>query len=305
MIETKGTVLRIERSSIHDGPGIRTVVFLKGCPLSCAWCSTPESQLELPEVGYKFGKCSLCGVCVSACEIGALSIGDTIIRDRNFCINCLKCADVCTQKAMITYGYTMTVSTLVKELTKDEVFFFHSGGGVTISGGEPLTQADFTAEVLKACKKRGINTAVETSLSVPFDQMAGVLNVTDYLYVDIKHMDREKHRQYTGLPNELILKNLINVDRDFKGTIVVRLPLIPGINDDEYNLCQTARFCRDMGKRPVLELLPYHRLGIGTYEVLGVEYGLKEVKSYDRVKAAELVKIIEAKVPGQVVRLSL
>lgn len=228
----RGTVLRIERASIHDGEGLRTVVFLKGCPLSCAWCSTPESQE--PEIRRAAGK---------------------------------------------TYGSIMSVDEVLAEIEKDQIFFFHSGGGMTLSGGEPLFQADFSAALLKECKIRGINTAMESSLCAPFESLEQILPSLDTLYADLKLIDSQKHREYCGLDNALILNNLRRVAACSRTTrLIVRIPLIPGINDSNEDLTAAADFCRELGSVSAVELLPYHRLGVPTYEKLGRPYRLSEIR---------------------------
>jgi pyruvate formate lyase activating enzyme len=223
----QGTVLRIERASIVDGHGLRTVVFLKGCPLICAWCSTPEGQ-----------------------HPGVETAGD------------------------VTYGRTMTVGEVMAEISKDEVFFFHSGGGVTLSGGEPLTQAGFAAAILRESRHRGIDTALETSLAAPYAELAKLLPYLGTLYADIKHMDDAAHREHCGASNGEVLANIARVAREGRGVrVVVRVPLVPGINDSDENLAATARFCVEHGIGAI-ELLPYHRLGVPTYGRLGREYPL-------------------------------
>lgn len=238
-----GIVLRIEKSSIHDGPGLRTVVFFKGCPLSCKWCSTPESQA--------FG-----------IETGRIENG----------------GGLCSKKAFIEYGKQMTVDEVVKEIMKDSIFYFHSDGGVTLSGGEVLSQADFAAGILKECGKMGINTAMETSLYSSYSNIEKLLPYIDHLYVDIKHMGNEEHKKWAGVENTLILENIKRVDSsDYDLKIHIRIPVIPSINDDIDNLIKAAHFCKGMTKLEEIELLPYHRLGTDTYRKLGREYELKGI----------------------------
>ena len=226
-----GMILRLERSSIHDGDGFRTVVFFKGCPLRCMWCSTPESQ------------------------------SSKIEHTEN-----------------LTYGEVMSVDQLMTEVRKDSIFYFHSGGGLTISGGEPLVQADFAAELLKQARSEGINTAIETSLCLPFRQVEKVLPHLDIIYADIKHIDPEKHKKYCGMDNAIILDNIRRVDaraKDIK--YILRIPLIPGINDDADTLHGLGAFCAELQNLFCVQVLPYHRLGMDTYRKLGRSYPLADV----------------------------
>lgn len=233
MTELCGMVLRIERASIYDGEGLRTVVFLKGCPLTCAWCSTPESQS--PEI-----------------EGGADKV----------------------------YGCIMSVDEVMTEVEKDKIFFFHSGGGMTLSGGEPLLQADFSSALLKECKMLGINTAIESSLFAPFGELEKVLPDLDTLYADLKFVNGQKHKEYCGHDNKLILKNIRRVTEEARPLrVIIRIPLIPGINDSDEDLAAAADFCNGLTSVSAVELLPYHRLGVPTYEKLGRSYLLPEIKS--------------------------
>jgi pyruvate formate lyase activating enzyme len=302
-----GSVLRIERSSIHDGPGLRTVVFLKGCPLRCSWCSTPESQDPLPERGYLSDFCTLCGTCVDVCPPGALRLSEdrsSILRDVAKCGLCFTCVDACPGGAIKRYGTFMTVEETVREIVKDEVFFFHSGGGVTLSGGEPLTQAKFVVRLLRECRERGIHTAMETSFHVPFDCIEGVLPLLDLLYVDIKHMDGECHRQWIGQENALILENIRKADA-FEAAVemVFRIPLIPHLNDSDSNLGAVADFCRSMTKLKEVELLPYHRLGSHVYGALGREYALMALAPPSRERILERAHYLARQAPGVPVRV--
>lgn len=290
---TSGTLLRIERASIHDGPGLRTVLFLKGCPLRCAWCSTPESQEYLVERGYLRTLCTACGKCVEACPARALSIsadGFAVIGNEAKCRKCFTCARSCPRRAIKRYGYTISVEEAVREIMKDELFYFHSRGGVTISGGEPLCQPHFTAAVLQVCTGLGIHTAVETSLHVNLERVGIVLPWLDVLYVDIKHMNSRQHARWTGDGNALILDNIRKIDQSaYSLEIVVRIPLIPHINDTARNLRSTLEFCQSLNKIKEIELLPYHRLGINTYDHLSKNFPCRSLAPHTADQVAEKV----------------
>lgn len=284
--ERVGRVLRIERSSIHDGTGLRTVVFLKGCPLRCLWCSTPESQNPLPEKGYAEERCTLCGLCVENCPQGALSFdeaGKNVLTDREKCVNCFKCVKICPSGAMKSYGAFMTVNDVVREVEKDAVFYFHSGGGVTISGGEPLDQPEFVQALLRECQKHGIHRALETSFFAPWETIEPLLPLVNLLFVDMKHSMPKDHHRLTGVDNSLILENIIKADAsEYDFNLIIRTPLIPGINDSEEALTEAAVFLKGLEKLEEVEFLAYHRLGTDTYAHLGIPYPLNEIKSPSR-----------------------
>ncbi|MCD8123497.1 MAG: glycyl-radical enzyme activating protein [Lachnospiraceae bacterium] len=272
--ERTGHILRIEYSSIHDGPGLRTVLFLKGCPLRCRWCSTPESHRQRPEHGYRPEKCVGCGKCAALCPQGALRLEEgKIVCDKNLCTECMRCAFHCPKGAYTVYGQEMTVSQALEYVLKDELFFFYSGGGVTLSGGEVTAQADFAAEILRECRRNGIHTAIETSCCADYAEIQKLLPYVNLMMADIKMMDSEKHLFWTGIRGEKILENLCRIDAsDYEGEIVIRIPLIPGVNDSDDNLRRTVAFCNDLKKIKGIEVLPYHELGKETYLLLGREY---------------------------------
>ena len=277
----KGDLVRIERSSIHDGQGLRTVVFLKGCPLSCPWCSTPESQQDQPQKGYDALICLACHRCIEVCPVGAItpaSDGLAVITDPEKCTSCFRCLTVCPSGAIKKYGFSATVAEVMSEISKDEIFYFHSGGGLTISGGEPLNQPQFCAALLAECKKLGINTALESSLYANYHTLEKQLPWLDHLYADLKHLDEQMHTLWVGQSNQIILENLTVADRSehpFK--LVIRIPLIPGFNDTHRNLQETVEFCNSLTKINAIELLPYHRLGSDTYRLLGLDYRCKDI----------------------------
>jgi len=289
-------LLRIEKSSIYDGEGLRTVVFLKGCNLRCLWCSTPESQNGGLEMGFDAVRCRDCGACTDACPGEALLRGYdgrlAIAEER--CRHCLRCRDICPYGALFYYGRKVSVHEVLDEILKDEVFYFHSGGGVTVSGGEPLLQADFVAELLKRCKAHGVNTALETSFAVPWDRAAKVLPYLDTLFVDLKHSNSATHELLTGLKNDAVLANIILADHTAGSfEIIMRLPLIPGLNDDELNLRKTAALAASLNKLKYLQVLPYHRLGSGTYAKLGREYALRDLPTPSPAYMAQKCSLIK------------
>ena len=304
---SQGTGLRVERTSIHDGQGLRTVLFLKGCPLRCRWCSTPESQRPEPEKGYARSRCTACGTCVAACPEGAISFsadGTYVVTDTAKCKLCFTCVARCPQRAWKRYGSYMSVREAVREIEKDELFYFHSGGGVTISGGEPLHQPDFVAEVLRECRLRGYHTALETSLHAPYDSIEKILPWLSVLYVDIKHMNPASHRQLVGPDNALILENIRKVDQSgFPLEIFIRIPMVPGANDSDENLRATAAFCQGMRKTKEIELLAYHRLGAETYRYLDMIYPLKDLVPPSPERIVERAAFLAGQNPGVPVRV--
>lgn len=300
-VET-GILLRIERASIHDGQGLRTVLFLKGCPLRCAWCSTPESQKSAPERGYLRRLCTACKKCIQTCPSEALSLSadeSEIILDPARCKQCFNCVAICPSRANIRYGYSASVEETVQEIAKDEIFYFHSQGGITLSGGEPLAQSDFVSALLKKSKRLGIDTAIETSLYLDYKMIVKALPWLDVLYVDIKHMDSREHARWTGAGNELILENIRKTDSsEFAVEMVVRIPLIPGINDTLQNLKETLEFCRTLQKIKGIELLPYHRLGIETYKYICRNYSCHTLMPQPADQIAEKIAYLKGQSSG-------
>lgn len=276
----RGSIVEFERLAVHDGPGIRTVIFFKGCPLRCLWCSSPESHARGPETGYDQRKCVRCMMCLEACPRNAIYLSNTgtIKTNRHKCDNCGECVNACFYNARRMLGREIHVSEALNEIAKDEVFYYRSGGGVTLSGGEPTMQPEFAKAVLKSCLNRGINTAMETCGYTRWDILEIFLDCLDLIYFDIKHMNATVHEELTGVNNQLILENIRKINDDSRGiSIIIRVPVIPGINDSAENMHHTARFLRQLHKVQRIELLPYHRYGVSSYGVLERAYRLPKV----------------------------
>ncbi len=274
--EIKGTVFNIQRYSIDDGPGIRTTVFLKGCPLRCLWCSNPESQQSYPEVSHSDSLCNKCGQCLKVCKANAISLDETGVRiDRKACNNCGLCTEVCIPQALRIMGKHMSVEEVFLELQKDAQFYQISGGGITASGGEPLSQPEFVSALFKKCRENEIHTCLETSGHASKAALTKVLPYTSLLLFDIKHTDSFTHRRLTGVGNEQIIQNLEFVlKKDIP--IVIRAPMIPGYNDSESEIIALAKKLVDMSLKKI-QLMPYHKYGIGKYKMLDRQYSLDDV----------------------------
>jgi pyruvate formate lyase activating enzyme len=269
----KGIIFNIQHYSIHDGPGIRTDVFLKGCFLRCIWCQNPESQSLKPELFYFKEKCSGCGRCIAVCPEKAIRIESAkSITDRGRCQGSGRCAQFCPNEARSLMGKEMSVQEVFGEVKGDEIFYKRSGGGVTLTGGEPLFQPDFSRNLLSLCRQCRIHTAIETCGYGGWDIFKDVLQYVDLVLFDLKHMDPGKYSEYTGVPNDLILENARKIYHELKKPIWARIPIIPGYNDSVRNIHDTARFvATELGTAVPVYLLPYHRLGESKYEKLDRE----------------------------------
>ncbi len=274
--EPCGRVFNLMRFSVHDGPGIRTTVFLKGCPLRCPWCHNPESQSPWPEPMYSRARCIQCGDCLNACEHDALTWNDGPVRNSNLCATCGSCAEHCPTGARRLVGREMTVSELIADLRKDAVFFEESGGGVSFSGGEPLSQPDFLSAALDACAAEGFHRVVDTCGFAPADVFNRILPKVDLFLFDLKLIDDFRHQQLIGASNQVILKNL-RLLADTGSAVNVRIPVIPGINDDFANIEGSLQLLTSLGLRN-LSLLPYHEIGADKYSRLGIETPLAPLK---------------------------
>ena len=264
-----GRIFDIQRFSVHDGPGIRTTVFLKGCSLDCAWCHNPESISPADQVQTYFSKCIGCGRCYEICTNGAhLIVDGERIFNRELCKSCGKCVAECYSGALVMTGREITIDELMIEIEADIPYYRDSGGGVTFSGGEPLLQPSFVASVLKSCKEKGINTAIDTAGNVPYSSFETVLPFTDLFLYDLKAMEDSLHRDLTGVSNRLLLENLEKLDREGK-PIRIRVPVITGANDSDENFIEMAEFLSSLNNIEGVEPLPYHSLGAGKLESLG------------------------------------
>lgn len=288
-------VTNIQGYSIHDGPGIRTVVFLKGCGLECQWCSNPECISPHPEVGFIKTLCTKCGKCAEICPDGALvyEAGKLPHIDHERCSGCGACSSVCSYEALVLYGKQMNADEVFDAINRDKIFYQASGGGVTVSGGEALLEPQFVCDLFEKCRRAGIHTCLETSGYAAESALRQVLPYTDYVLYDLKHLNSKKHRRYTGKPNSLILSNAKIVAASGVETLF-RMPLIPGINDDMQNIKETGEFLHGLENDALrIELMPYHRLGKGKYESLDKEYRLSGVPSPEPDEVESVKKAFE------------
>ena len=288
----RGTVFNIQRYNMHDGDGIRTIVFLKGCGLRCKWCANPEGMLATPQLRLQSAKCVGCGACASVCESGACRFSEGAAAMRwDVCTSCGRCAAVCAAGAREIVGRSMRVEEVMDEVRRDFHFFRRSGGGLTLSGGEALLQRDFACALLQRAHDEGMHTAIETCGCVPWSAFEAVRAHVDLFFFDLKHMNPDAHRALTGRDNAQILENARRLAAS-GARIVFRTPVIPDLNDSEQNIAETARFVADIGKRE-LELLPYHQYGMGKYAQLGLEYTLAQIAPPEEEHMRKLRSIVE------------
>jgi pyruvate formate lyase activating enzyme len=292
MSDIRGTVFDIRKYSIHDGPGIRTTVFFKGCPLNCWWCHNPESQAKKPEILFRQPRCIQCDTCLVVCQEGAISrIEGVTLIDPEKCTLCGDCLENCYAQALEIAGRSMTVDEVLAEIEQDIIFYDQSGGGATFSGGEPLLQHDFLKGLLQACAARGIHTVLDTCGYAPWKALDDLREFVGVFLYDLKLIDEAQHRHYTGVPNRLILKNLQRLS-DLGQSIIVRIPVIPGMNDQEDNLRQMGKFLSGLSSPERIDLLPYHTVGLSKYISMQKQYRLNEVQTPSEERMAELAEIL-------------
>jgi pyruvate formate lyase activating enzyme len=282
----KGIVFNVEKYAIHDGPGIRTTVFLKGCAMHCWWCHNPEGQNSKRELTYRENRCTRCGECIKRCRRKALSFfSDRVSLDKKKCSMCGRCAENCPSEALSIVGRKITVEETISEIEKDKPFYEESKGGVTFSGGEPLLQLSFLSALLHECNKREIHTTLDTSGYASPKAIGEIREKVDLFLYDIKLISPAKHRKYTGVSNKLILQNLKNLAKN-KNNILISLPIIPSINADLENILRTGEFISSLKGVEKVSLLPYHKTGVDKYRNLGIPYNLNRVlpPSYQKIK---------------------
>jgi pyruvate formate lyase activating enzyme len=288
-----GTIFDIKRFSIHDGPGIRTTVFFKGCPLSCRWCHNPESQARKPEWMFWEDRCLRCQACIAVCKPGAIHLdGDHVVTDLEACTLCGDCVDVCYAEARQISGRALTVAQLMSEIERDIPFYDQSAGGVTFSGGEPLLQAGFLLGLLQACGERGIHTALDTSGFSSWRALDRIRPHVDLFLYDLKLFDPARHKKFTGASNVRILENLQRLS-EHGNNIVLRVPIIPDVNDDLENIRSIGSFAASLPHLMRVDILPYHRAALGKYERLHKAYSFSELLVPSEQKMAQTARIFQ------------
>jgi len=291
-LQITGFVFDIKKYAIHDGPGSRTTVFFKGCPLQCQWCQNPESWKREPELGLRTGRCVRCGQCAEVCTRQAITFTeDQPVTDVNICNLCGECVDACMAGAREIIGQEMTVGDVMIEIEKDVVFYDQSGGGVTFSGGEPLMQPEFLLALLNQCQTQGIHTAVDTSCYAEPQIVESISKKTDLFLCDLKHMDSDIHKRFTGVENNLILDNIKHLSEAGK-EIIIRIPVIPDFNDDQTNIEATGKFAASLPSVSGIDILPYNRGGTEKSARLSAGTKLMKTETPDEEKMNSIAQTL-------------
>jgi len=295
-MDEMGWVSNLQDFVVHDGPGLRVLIFLRGCPLKCHWCQNPENQDTSPQLSYRKSLCLDCMQCAEVCPVPGAIIKDKEKRvDRTKCIKCMNCIDACLGKALQKVGEQMSIQQVLRSVLPYKPFFDHSDrGGITLSGGDPAFQPVFTLALLRACREHGIHTAVETCGYTKYDKLKPIVEASDLVIYDIKHMDENSHIHGTGISNRLILENLSRLCKEVDTEIVVHIPLISGFNDDEENIGEIAKFVSSLNKIRHVDLLPFNELALEKYRALGINWEYTEVKRQSSEHLARLKEIVES-----------
>ncbi len=294
----KAIIENIQHFSLHDGPGTRTTVFFKGCPLSCLWCSNPTTQSSKKQVLHNRDKCVSCASCVNVCPQNAIEMDGANMPkiDRKKCDFCGICIQKCPTRALVVCGVEYTVDEVFEIIKKDILFYQNSGGGVTFSGGEMLMQHEFILKLIEKCRYINIHTAAETSAFGPYKNLYEIAKALQMMYIDLKHIDNEEHKKITGFENTLIIENITKLLDEVSTPIHLRLPLIPTLNDSKEHLTEYAKFVSTLKGLRELEILPYHRLGSTKYSLLGEEYQLEHIRPLEREELIECVETVRANI---------
>lgn len=296
----KGCIFDISHYMIEDGPGIRTNVFFKGCPLRCKWCSNAFGLERKLQLAYTKAKCTKCGACINVCSFEAVKIGDDGYPKQDFakCQNCMECTFACKSKARFQVGKTVTSREVLEEIKTDRIFYRRGNGGVTLSGGEILMQAEFAKEILKLCVNEGINTAIETSAFGKWEDLSQMICLSDTVFIDCKCVNSKKHRKLTGVDNGVILENIKKAATlcDEKNIrLIVRFPCIPSMNDTNEDINDIADFAASLDGNPLLNILPYHNFGTSKYEFIGKKCETEKLELLSKEKIEEIQSVMKKK----------